>query len=846
MLPGFLLSSYQHYKHDTAIVTSWLVNTAKENGYDASLAGTAVAKPSRLKGKARKLMKEELARSGKHTGDGVKKATGHKHTYKYVLRTIDFVPLAQFIAAVTKPKPVEMPLTMASTINRVIRVRKSFAMILKKENIETDEESDLKHSHFVNVLQRVRDVLQPLGNFSGSSGAQGGNTQGLPGIFTALQAYNTPEGFPDISEDRNRNPDHEPEFENSIDEAYLAFCALFQDAHTLRSCIFKLWNGYQDGDLHLAPVAMATNTAIHLLRQMEEDMSELVNRHGGFGYFLESYYMTACVGMGENTERRQQRDDDINTDTYDFADYFMVIVWKCLSAFSCSNQTEQFRVYNGDFGHFDLTKDRDELSNAQKYKQDKAALMEMLGDITVAMTFKSPCEDALIRGVRHILKYDTIPFWVIFAAQVYLDTLHTLQGPDGQYLHPIEDMQAKAQDVSESMRAAMKYHREKSIRAKTWRGSNDASLKRIIDFCDFWAADPVGALKQRHGYSYTPNFFFHHHPLYCGLWIHHVVSAFHEEGIALTQAWGGTEHMGQLYHAMKRNGDLEANSWADMEVLMRIQVMDKLFVDGFPETFEEDFMNFCQCLGYKTDDWVPPSRKKRSRGVISSKVPRVFKKQAPVSMRFNQLLGRSMDGSMTTKDIMLVLSESQWTQIDEDDELIVERDFSSGAGATTTEDEDGDEAGPKRIAPAELMSKLVTALQAEALEMSFDYFSMHVSCWTMFEAIHGALEGKMRQLFKNTYISDVSRLPSVVGYIFIAASQKQTWPGEEPLGLMQLAAPPMKTVIDEQGSKIHDQLYKHGMLCEYADEESEDEDEDEDSDSEDSEDSQAGSEDAEE
>jgi len=57
MLPAALGSTYKQYKHDMAVISSWLVQTAKRHGYAEPLevvGGEPKAKSVRRKGNARK------------------------------------------------------------------------------------------------------------------------------------------------------------------------------------------------------------------------------------------------------------------------------------------------------------------------------------------------------------------------------------------------------------------------------------------------------------------------------------------------------------------------------------------------------------------------------------------------------------------------------------------------------------------------------------------------------------------------------------------------------------------------------------------------------------------------
>ncbi|RYP56968.1 hypothetical protein DL769_009783 [Monosporascus sp. CRB-8-3] len=812
MLPEALGSTYERYKHDTAVVSSWLVRTARRYGYPTPLevvGGEPKAKSARLKGKARKQM-------NKTAGGRANTATSGKQRYEYILAIKDFVPLAEFIATVNEPKPVSVPLTITTTLSRVIRVRKSFSTLLEKEGGALDVDSDVKHSYFVGILEKVRDILKPLVGALDLSEMHETVPDTSINPFSELEVYEPSEAFLNAPDVDIIMPDYVPEPEDTMEDAYFAFWALFQDTLYLRSRISGLWNGYKSGAMHLAAVSVAANTTINLVRQMEEDITPLINKHGGLLRFIHVYYVATCIGQGKDYKKRERPSDDINLDTYDIADHCMFNAWQCLDAFRRAHSPGHFQAYNGQFGEYDQSLDSAQSSNRMKYQQDKAALLEILGDITVvALAFKAnPCEDEFTRGVRLMLKAGEVPFWVAFAAQIFLDTLRCLQGPNA--LRPFEEMQVWNSTVADSMNTVMAFHRETKLRIKNWPPSNDAILKQTIDVCNFWANDPVGALKQSRGLPFKPFLFLHRHAMFCGLWIHYVRATFHEAGTIFTMAWGATLYTGHLYHAMRREALLEAARWDDMELLLALQGDNAFFVGGPPRDVERDFKNYCLCMGYSAANWVPPSRQKKGqrKALASTTGPRSLKTQADVSMRFMQLLGTEQTGGMTTEDVKLILAASQWTETREGDQIAMEKESSTTKPSASSKaiSKGKDKLKKEEATPAEFVLKLALALQAEVAEVSFDYFSMHITCLSMLESIQKALDGKLRELFAPDYLEDASQLPFVVGYIFMAAARKEVWPGVEPFDLMRMAAPPVMRVIERRGRSIRDKLEKVGIV----------------------------------
>jgi hypothetical protein len=310
--------------------------------------------------------------------------------------------------------------------------------------------------------------------------------------------------------------------------------------------------------------------------------------------------------------------------------------------------------------------------------------------------------------------------------------------------------------------------------------------------------------------------------MYCGLWIHHVRTSFHESGTVFTMAWGATLFTGHLYHAMRREAPLETARWDDMELLLMLQGPNTFFVGGPPCDAERDFKNYCLCMGYSAANWVPPSRQKKGKRapIASAAGPRSLNTQADVSMRFGQLLGAEEGGGMTTEDVKLILAASRWKEKREGDEIVLERESSTTTPRVSSKalGKRKEETATEEATPAEFVLQLALVLQAEVVEVSFDYFSMHITCWTVLESVRKALDDKLRELYGPGYLERASQLPFVVGYIFMAAAQKEVWPGVDPLVLLRMAVPPATGVIEDRGHKVRDQLESLGIVHEIEDE----------------------------
>lgn len=297
MLPGPLVSTYRQYKEDTDAVASWLASTARACGYSADLftgsgPSQAPSSSTRLKGKAR--VQAKNAAGGQSSSRPPAPPAGPKFT----IAIKDFVPLAKFVADSSKPI-AQVPLNFFQTLNRVITVRSGFGTQLAKHGANVSRESDLRHSHFVGVLEQVREILKPR-----TSPATQEADNNLAGRFASLELYEPSEQFlnaPDIERPArapNDNAIYELEPPNTLEEAVFAFGLMMDDLDRIRFSIASIWQRYRRGATDLAAAALATNTACDLARNLTEEIAPMFKNHGGVAIMVQNSYVATCVENG--------------------------------------------------------------------------------------------------------------------------------------------------------------------------------------------------------------------------------------------------------------------------------------------------------------------------------------------------------------------------------------------------------------------------------------------------------------------------------------------------------------------------------------------------------------------
>ena len=184
MLPQILASSYERYKQDTALFTTWLAQAAASCGFksNSSLqqerdvpptpspvlssisAGKSMDKPSssRLKGKDRKLAKK-AAEEGKAKGSTTLPENLSGSTIRqYTVTTKDLLSQAKAIAECIKPR-VTLPASLQSIVQRAISARQRCTAWFRESNIRNKytDEADKRHLHFISVLEESLKLLEP-------------------------------------------------------------------------------------------------------------------------------------------------------------------------------------------------------------------------------------------------------------------------------------------------------------------------------------------------------------------------------------------------------------------------------------------------------------------------------------------------------------------------------------------------------------------------------------------------------------------------------------------------------------------------------------------------------------
>jgi len=212
---------------------------------------------------------------------------------------------------------VEVPDYFNVALDRVISVRSAFSHKLAAAGEAVDKSSDDRHSFFVTVLESVRDALKPLmrndaldlnsiKNATPRSGKDRVRQTGLRNIFEVLDVYEPSAEFlaaPDVvPPPKPMKLDYTAEvLTDSVIDAFMAMTMLMDDLSRLRAEIADLWGRHHAGELDLATVSVATNTAIQLAHSMHDEVYPVMKHLVESVPFHEVYFLAIAKEAGGTT-----------------------------------------------------------------------------------------------------------------------------------------------------------------------------------------------------------------------------------------------------------------------------------------------------------------------------------------------------------------------------------------------------------------------------------------------------------------------------------------------------------------------------------------------------------------
>ncbi|KAF4987340.1 hypothetical protein FDECE_15474 [Fusarium decemcellulare] len=809
MLPSEVLAIYRRYKQDTDSVASWLASTAKACGYPADLltgskpgqgqAKTPKPKTGQLRGKRRIKIKKskskpepELERKRKPNQAPEQKPEqkqeskpANQSTVKHIIAIKDFLPLAKCIAGHQDPV-IAVPGALFTTIDRLIALRSAFDSQLKDSGLQLDPKLDQKHGHLVGVLDAVKETLRPQMASTteppvadaaiGTNGdASADSTKDIGFLDKFLNASH---GRPAPRDDDTASYQAEPQ--TSPEDVLFALTALIHDLSSIRSRIGWIWSNHRDGKFDLAAAAVATDTAVSLARGLIGEVAPLLDQQeGGAWGVLKKLYLMVCLREGNKPEEVfRNLDGDPNYDLYDIANEHYIVTFRLLNEFvealDAGYLHELPLINEGMFGKYDANSNRDSKTGQEKFEEDKVLLMEYLPElITVVLRIprKYPIEDEFLRGMRVLENKSTVPFSLVFAAQVFLDIHHTMRA------EAETSFKAMVCEVDE-MGEALEEHLDQFphyLGAYNWPASADERLEDLTRAITWMGKNPVRAQKikvyskagQNPPKELQPHRLLFYSPVMSGLYLFRLRTQMRSVGLAVANHWGSITYTAHLYNALLQEG-LMQHRWPDLDVVLPLLRDSSIWAgSGRPRTVEDYARNLCLRTGIPVTAFTEMHRcQSYFNGLGGIRVG------APVSSMLSTWIFSRAEMKWSPELIKNMVTRMKGS-IDDEGLKIDDRKPAKVEAPAEETDPDG-------FVPDELVKRLVLALDSESLEMAFPYVEVHNSCWTVLNMI------KIGRLGPSFEEQKEGELLWKVGRILTAASGIDG--GVRDLGPLQSAA----------------------------------------------------------
>ncbi|CAI0644304.1 unnamed protein product, partial [Colletotrichum noveboracense] len=759
------------YKQDTDVVASWLAFSAIQSGYSGPLNGStnspATKKP---KGRARMEAKKKLAKAA---------AASASSKRKHVIAIKDFVPLAEHVADKVASAALAVPEFFSAALNRVIESRRRFSAILQRFRSFQDVAGDSQHAYFISVLEKVRETFKShIGSFDTS-----GLRSALPtddvknddkhnarlrtgNMFESLSVYEPSDEFlsaPDAVFPSLDDVQYAAEEEDTQTESLFILSTLLADFFKLREEVFGLWQQYQAGSRDLAAVAVATNTAIKLAHSMEDEVSTQLKKIGGVEELIPMVFGGACAARGLHPEDKRQPTDDYNYRCCAEANMFFYNTLCLLNAYKGQGLSDTCPSYNGKFGWY--RDDRKAEDDRERWQEDKAALLELFADMHVIVTTLKgiQVQDEFVKGFKQMMQTKKIPgVWLAFGAQIYLDILKSL---GSEVRRGEEDLKRITNSIGDVVREAPELKRSRHFKE---------AIDDLLMSVDQWGSDKdiFNIIRQVGGLPTRPSNFLSHNPMFCGLHVHYIRTAFHRLGIEFASK-GNLMHAVQLYQALRQEGILEEQEKrADLEFIMKIQGNSAFFVGNPPTSLEAYSKNFALTKGISATHWLPNRSTKNKKIPMSRAGIRTINYQARASMAFAQTFIIDSDSrGLNVEVVDLILDSSGWYKKHDSDGI---RELES---ASTNDEKDSIKNKRK------LTHQVCMAVDEEVPGIMFNYSSLELTCRELLKTVRDAVDENIGggSLSSGLLQQIDAQVCDVVGIIFSAAIGQGLPPSTAPL-----------------------------------------------------------------
>ena len=562
-----MVSSYEAYKLDTAILLDWVSDSAER----------CSSKAPKKKGKAGNSPNSDI------------------------LSQVELI-------LVSKEPVIQAPVYVIKAGKRAVSVRKSCSILYQRYRTRTADDIQSNESHWAFVVL-LEEIIEKLSRHSAlqSSMAPAAlpkmqvqvpynvtqlssaihDSVALNNLFTHLTLEEPEEPSNEGSAESNapRAPIQTKPIAASTPAASLqsvvvesltvSTLCLYSDLKGLRGQVQGLWTDYMSGKTDLLSVSIATNAALSLARRWEDEMSST---------------WPVSKGAAKTLEVLQ-----INIDKTELSEYPLLTQESLyLAAYKhlCSISASLSRASSGGSlilpplrpREYDPATNRTGMLEEERFREDHQVLIHLLSDLQLfdGSELLAPTKDEIIRGLQGFLKERNVSVWVTFATQTLLDIMHTTRPNMVKAVDDVRKVGSHVVDTLKGYLESLSDNRRDMERAKIER------MSRLSDHVRAWVlTDELFIMETLKGKAREPTsseqayFLYRHHPLLCGILATHYTFESHAIAIAAAREWGLIDVM-HVYNAFRHHKDYSVQAWLDMDLAIAIHTREHLFFGEAP------------------------------------------------------------------------------------------------------------------------------------------------------------------------------------------------------------------------------------------------------------------------
>ncbi|KIW76268.1 hypothetical protein Z517_11014 [Fonsecaea pedrosoi CBS 271.37] len=738
-LPPSMVSAYKQYKQDTETVAGWLAEKSAQAGYASNI------KQPRPEAKARR------------SAQGTTRKAQRSKTMKPVciVRTAELVEMAKCIVKL-RPKVI-LSRSMQVIWERTIRARREFSRWFRSKaatNVVLDE----KHSHFASLLELALETLRPCYEIvkeSKPTSQKKETDKGTPrppvnNIFQHLKVEDLLSDEEVDQEDTTNitcaeakpgSPRAQIDFDDPEAESEFLFAiwSFMQEVFAVRTYVASTWHLYASGSIELMQAAAITNLAVDLVRKAEAELEASLQRPPAYPaarYPTGSLpFLIFKLHVVPSYQCKKAWDADLPMVFIicgcSICDVLLYIPWGMARTYihilkemppTFPSLENEFRVRVPPFPSTRVCDPRlfHAQNPSQKAKSELSRILPNFSLLSLMLRGKF-IEDEILHAARHILENRNCPIWVSLALQIQLDiqrvgTIKTIRA--------FQDLNQAFDVIKLRVEEHQKWYETHGVEIR-WKWHDH--LTRSLDGYGIWIKGKICSKSEVNDAGVEVPLM-KDFPVTCGTMKTELHLEWHTLGLVHVNSTLQVPMLCHLYNALRIVAP-QSPVWPDMELVIRNQNPEKIFVGGRPETLGQARNRFLLSSGVSIT-----SLAKDSRGFRFRKNPAV----------------RPYEQSPIAKNLFVRWQGQETRKIDEAAHRLQEHLFSrqyfedlerhyyvaAGSPAQT----------PPQRTLSTLRTKMVRTLgrlsdsfAAEMPGLMFDYFSMERRCSAAFEHLAHAI-----------------------------------------------------------------------------------------------------------